>query len=246
MIRKSRFVVAIALTLALGVSALAFANGTSENDVQVFGKISPTKLDRKTFKPVQLFAGVGTTTTHAVPGQQNAEQVLLEFPKNIKFNAKAAPTCGASLNGTTTDQAKALCPPGSVIGTGNAHANLGQGPDQISDVTVTVFNGPGPNHLRLHAYTPTLGAGNTQVVDGDIIKAPDGAPYGQALNVPNAPDLAGDAFMLTLFNSTITRGSKTVLGRCKSKTNVFQNTTTYDDGTKDSATIQTKCKQKPL
>ena len=37
--------------------------------------------------------------------------------------------------------------------------------------------------------------------------------------------------MLTLFNATITKASKTVLARCKAKTFAFQNTTTYDDGT---------------
>ena len=114
-----------------------------------------------------------------------------------------------------------------------AHANLGGGPDQVNDVGVTVFNGPGPNHIRLHAYSPSLGAANVQVVDGDIIKSPHGGKFGQALNVPDAPDLGGDAFMLTLFNATITKASKTVLARCKEKTFAFQNTTTYDDGTRD-------------
>ncbi len=245
MIRKSRFVAATAATLALGMGALAFADGASENTAGVQGKITPTKLDKKKYKPVEMFAGVTTTTTSPVPGQQNAEKVQLDFGKNIKFDLDAADTCDAAINGTTTDQAKAACPPGSVIGTGEAHANLGGGPDQVNDVGVTVFNGPGPNHIRLHAYSPSLGAANVQVVDGDIIKSPQGGQFGQALNVPDAPDLGGDAFMLTLFNATITKASKTVLARCKAKTFAFQNTTTYDDGTVGKSEVLTQpCKQK--
>jgi hypothetical protein len=241
LIRRSRFAVAIALVLALSVAAVAFADGASENTAGVLGKVSPTKLDKKTFKPVEMFAGVTTTTTHAVPGQQNAEQVLLDFGKNVKFDLKAADTCDAPLAGTTTEQAKAACPPGSVIGTGVAHANLGGGPDQVSDVVVTVFNGPTANHIRLHAGSVSLGAANTQVVDADIIKSPTGGKFGQALYVKDAPDLGGDAFMLTLFNADITKASKTVLARCgKDKNFYFQNTTTYDDGSKDVSDLLTQ------
>jgi hypothetical protein len=246
LIRKSRIVAALAAVLALGIAAVALADGASENSVGVLGKVSPTKLDKKTFKPVTFYTGVTTSTTHAVPGQQNAEKVQLDFGKNVKFDLKAADTCSAPITGTTTDQAKAACPPKSVIGSGVAHANLGGGPDQVSDVAVTVFNGPGPNHIRLHAFSPTLGAANTQVVDADIIKSPLGGKFGQALFVADAPDLGGDAFMLTLFDSTITKASKTVVAKCgKDKNFYWQNTTTYDDGSKDVSPLLTQpCKQK--
>jgi hypothetical protein len=246
LIRRSRFAVAIALVLALGVATVAFADGASDNEAGVLGKVSPSKLDKKKFKPVTFYAGVTTSTTHAVPGQQNAEQVQLDFGKNVKFDLKAADTCSAAIAGTTTDQAKSACPAGSVIGTGVAHANLGGGPDQVSDVAVTVFNGPTANHIRLHAYSPSLGAANTQVVDADIIKSPLGGKFGQALYVKDAPDLGGDAFMLTLFDATISKSSKTVLARCgKDKKFYWQNTTTYDDGSKDvSPLLSQKCKQK--
>jgi hypothetical protein len=243
-IRRSRFVATIGLVLAVGVAGLAFADGASENDVTVLGKISPTKLDKKKFKPVTLYSGVTTSTTHAVPGQQNAEKVTVEYPKNVKFNLKAAPVCTASIAQTTTEQALALCPPDSAIGSGVSHANAGHGPDEISDVTVTVFNGPGPNHIRLHAATPTFGPGLTQVVEADIAKKSPDAGFGPALIVNDAPDLVGDAFMLTLFDATIGKGTKTALGRCKTKTNKWRNVTVYDDGTSDVGDLQTKCKQK--
>jgi hypothetical protein len=243
-LNKPRFVFVIGLVLALGLAGIAFANGADENSETVLGKVSPSKLSKKDYKPVQFYTGVMTTTTHAVPGQQNPEQQLIEFGKNIKFDTTKAAVCTASLNGTTTDQAKQACPAKSVIGTGNAHANLGQGPDQVSDVTVTVFNGPAKNQIRLHAYTPTLGPGNTQVVLGDIIKAPSGGKYGQALNVADAPDLAGDAFMLTKFDATISKGSKVVSARCKASKFLFHNKVTYDDGSTETADLSQACKVK--
>jgi hypothetical protein len=242
--RGSRAVTAIGLMLALAVAGLAFADGASENESGVLGKVSPSKLDAKKWKPVTLYTGTTETTTHAVPGQQNAEKVMISYGKNIKFDTSAQPTCSAPLAGTTTEQAEAACPPDSNIGTGTSHANLGGGPDQITDTIVTAFNGPGPNHIRLHAYTPSLGAANTQVVDGDIIKSPLGGKYGYALNVPDAPDLGGDAFMLTLFDTTIPKSTKGVLGRCKASKFYWRNDTTYDDGTTDSAELSQPCKQK--
>jgi hypothetical protein len=243
-IRKSRLVVALGLVLALGVSGLAFADGAGENTESVTGKVSPSKLDKKKYKSVAFSAGVETTTTHVVPGQSNPEKQLIEFGKNVKFDTTKADLCTASLLGTTTDQAKAACPPKSVIGTGSATADLGGGPTQVSDVIVTVFNGPAKNQIRLHAYSPTLGAANTQVVNASIIKAPSGGKYGQALFVADAPDLGGDAFMLTSFGADISKSSKVVTARCKAKKFLWHNVVTYDDGTTDTADLSQSCKVK--
>jgi hypothetical protein len=243
-LRKTRFVLAIGLVTALGAAGIAFADGASDNTETVLGKVSPSKLSKKTYKPVKFYAGVQTTTTHAVPGQQNPEQQLIEFGKNIKFDTTAAATCSAALNGTTTDQAKAACPAKSNIGSGTATADLGQGPTQVNDVVVTVFNGPAKNQIRLHAFSPTLGAANTQVVLGNIVKAPSGGKYGQALNVPDAPDLGGDAFMLTKFDTTISKASKVVTARCKASKFLWHNKVTYDDGSTDVADLSQKCKVK--
>jgi hypothetical protein len=242
--RKTWLVGAIAAALSVAVAGLAFADGASENSVTVLGKITPKKLDKKKYKPVTLYSGVTTSTTHVVPGQQNAEKVTVEYPKNIKYDYDAGPVCTASIAQTTTEQALALCPDGSAIGTGVSHANAGHGPDEISDVVVTVFHGPAENHLRLHAYTPTFGPGLTQVVEADLAKKSPDPGFGPALIVNDAPDLVGDAFMLTLFDATINKSTKAVLGRCKTKTNKWRNVTVYDDGTSDVGDLQTKCKQK--
>ena len=53
--RKTRFAVTIGATLALGVATLAYADGVSENDAGVEGSASPKKLDKKKYKPIELF-----------------------------------------------------------------------------------------------------------------------------------------------------------------------------------------------
>lgn len=242
MIRKSRFVVAIGLVLALAVAGIAFATGDTENDAGVQGKVSPKKLSKRDYEKVKFFTGVTTSTSHDVPGQQNPEVEFIEFGKNVKFDNSKAPFCTADLNQTTTDQAKASCPKKSNIGAGKASANLGSG-GTVDDVVVTAFNGPGKDQLRLHAYSPKLGPSLTQVVDGKIVRAKTKG-YKYALSVPNAPDLGNDAFLLTSFNATIERDSKVVSARCKDKKFLWKRTVTYDDGTQDTAMTKQKCKRK--
>ena len=60
MIRKSRFVVAIGLVIAMAFAAISYADGTADNTPFVDGAVSPTKLDKKKYKKVQLLTGVRT------------------------------------------------------------------------------------------------------------------------------------------------------------------------------------------
>lgn len=251
MIRKSRMVVALGLALALGVAALAFADGASEATPTVIGEIEPTKQDAKKFKDAEMTAGVATDLV--VDGnQQNPEAELIQFDKDIRFNFQGATLCTAPLGGTTTDQAKATCPPKSNIGGGDATVKLSQS-QTISDEVVTVFAGPENNQVRLHAYSPTLQASNTQVIQGFIVNAPD-AGFKQALSVPDAPDAGGDVFAITSFKATITKSSGVVEARCKVKgggnarakkgTYNFKREVTYDDGSKETVETTDTCKPK--
>jgi hypothetical protein len=239
MIRKSRFVVSMALALAVGVASLAYADGISENTPEVIGKVSPKKLDKKKYKPVNLLAGVATQGP--VPGE-NPEAEYISFGKNVKFKTKAAPTCAADIEFLPTTDAKAQCPKGSFIGEGKASIEL-PGGLKYDSLVVSAFNGPGKNQIRLHTYSPEL-EGATPTVFGSIVKSNAGGKYGQALSVPDAPDVAGDAGKITSFNAKISKKSKVVTARCKSKKIPFQRVVTYDDGTKETVSIQQKCKRK--
>jgi hypothetical protein len=238
-VRKTRLVVALGLIMALGVAAIAYADGASENTAFVDGKFKPTKLDKKKYKPINFFVGV--RTTGPIPGE-NPEAEYISFGKNLKWKGNAAPTCSAPIEFQSTDAAKGACPPGSVLGSGDASIEL-PGGLVYHGITVTAFNGPGKNQVRLHTYDPRL-AGATPTVFGRIVKSNQGAKFGQALVVDDAPDVAGDAGKITEFNSTIKKKSGVALGRCKAKKFLWNRIVTYDDGTKENVTLQEKCKRK--
>ena len=237
--RKSRFVVALGLVMALGVATIAYADGASENTPLVEGKIKPTKLDKKKYKPVKFFAGV--RTNGPTPGE-NPEAEYISFGKNFKLKTKAAPTCSAPIEFQSTDAAKAACPSGSLLGSGDASIEL-PGGLVYQGITVTTFNGPGRNQVRLHTYDPRL-AGATPTVFGRIVKSNKGAKYGQALVVDDAPDVAGDAGRITSFNTSVEKKTGVALARCKAKKFLWNRIVTYDDGTKENVTLQEKCKRK--
>jgi hypothetical protein len=238
-VRKTRLAVAIGASLALGVSAIAYADGVSENEAQVEGSVKPTKLDKKKYKPVNLLTGVRTTGT--TPGI-NPEAEHISWGKNVKLNTKKAPTCSAPIEFQSTDAARAACPGKSYLGSGKANIEL-PGGVIYEGLTVSVFNGPGNNEVRLHTYDPRL-AGATPTVFGKIVKSKAGGKYGQALQVDDAPDVAGDTGRITAFNAKITKKSKVATARCKAKKFLWNRVVTYDDGTTEEVTLEQKCKRK--
>lgn len=242
MIRKSRMAVALGLVLALGVATVAWADGATDNEPFVDGSVNPSKLDKKQYKPVNLFVGV--RTEGPVTGtQENPEAEYISFGKNIKWQSTAAPFCTAAIEtpGLTADQARAMCPGKSLIGTGEAEVNLGA--SRVSNITVQVFNGPGKNQVRLHTSSPTLGAA-APTVAGRIVKSNAGAKYGNALVVSDAPDAGGDAFLITKFNATVKKTSKVATARCKAKKFLWLRKVTYDDGSTETVQLSQPCKRK--
>ena len=244
--RKTRLVVTLGLVMALGVAAFAYADGASENEGLVEGKVKPTKLFKKKYKPINLTTGVKTNpgrvpTCGGGLAKCNPESELISWGRNVKIKTKAAKTCSAPIEFLSTDAAKAACPGGSNLGSG--HATIVIGNQTFEGITVTVFNGPNKNEVRLHTYDPRL-AGATPTVFGRIVKSNAGSKYGQALDVPDAPDVAGDVGVITEFNAKLKKGSGVALGRCKAKKFLWNRAVTYDDGSKESDTREPKCKRK--
>ena len=141
--RRLKLTVAVGLTVALGVATLAYADGVSENTAYVDGSIKPKKLDPKKRTPIALFSGVRTETDSVDGTQANPEAELIEYDADGKWKSTAAPFCTANIEtpGLTVDQARGLCPPKSYIGSGEAEVALNDSA-RISDITVSVFNGP--------------------------------------------------------------------------------------------------------
>jgi hypothetical protein len=239
--KKSRFVLSIGLVVALGAGTLAYADGASENTAFVDGSVKPKKLDKKKYKPVSLFSGVRTETN--ITGlQQNPAVEYISYGKNVKFDLNAPDLCSTlPPNGSTPEQAKAACPPKSYLGQGVAAVQAPGGAPPIDDLIVSVFAGPAKGGIQLHTYSPTLGQASP-TVPGSIVKSNAGSKYGQALSVPNAPETG--ALMITKFNATIDKKSKTVLARCKAKEFLFQRKVTYKDGSTETAELKQSCKRK--
>ncbi|MDX6580891.1 MAG: hypothetical protein QOI10_75 [Solirubrobacterales bacterium] len=257
MIKKSRFVLALGLTLALGLGAYAFGDAASDATEFVDGAVNPTnaagaqptkvvKLDKSKAKPVALYTGVRTqapvTGTQANPIAEN-----ISFGKNVVIDTNAVPQCTTiAASGSTPDQAKASCPKDSYLGSGTASL-AGPGGSSIKDVVVTAFAGTlpgttGKNGVLLHTYSPTLQTA-APTVQGFIVNSTAGSKYKFALNVPNAPETG--ALMIDSFGSNISKASKTVLATCKSKTFLWLRATTYKDGSKATSTQTQPCKAKP-
>lgn len=243
--RKTRHVVALGLCASLAVSGIALADGATDNVSTVHISLSKTKLPtkKKNAKKVNLTSGVTTEPTDgsSIVPDQAAEQVYIDYDKDLFVKLTGTP-CTVTLTGTSTEQARALCPNSIVSSAGSAKARLpgATGTTFVDDVVVTAFIGATPNDIRLHAATVTLGPGATQVVEGKLGKSPTKG-YGTRLSVPDAPDLAGDAGALTAFQATLNKG---VTATCKDKKIKTRAEFVYDDGTKDTAEASIPCKQK--
>lgn len=225
--------------MALVGASIAIAGGTGadENIAAVDGKITPSKLSNKKFKPVASFLGVRNSKGHIDGMQSNPASERLSFSKNIKVDLSKAPRCTAALpNGSTPQFAKNACPPKSFLGSGEAEVTA-PGPTVIAEPVVSVFNGPGKNQLRLHTYDPALGAA-APIVNARIINAP--GKWGQALNVPHAPETGG--VMITKFNSTVLKARKVVRARCKPRRFKTQRRVVYADGSSETVTTTQRCK----
>jgi hypothetical protein len=229
----------LAVTVATAGIAVAGGTGASENNPGVQGKVTPSKLDKKKFKPVNLFLGVTNSNGHIDGSQSNPASEFIALSKNVKVKLSKAPRCTAALpNGTTPAQAKAMCPGKSYLGGGKAEVTA-PGPTVIARPTVSVFNGPGRNQLRLHTYDPALGPASP-IVNGRIVNAP--GKFGQALSVPNAPETG--TVMITGFNAKILKKRKVATAKCKPKKITYKRTVTYADSSKESVTKTQKCKVK--
>ena len=241
MLRKTRLVVSAALVTALSASAIAIADGAGTNEAFVDGQVTPSKLDKKKYKPVSLFTGVRTSVPGGVNGSQsNPVSEYLSYPKNVKFDLDAASICTTlPPSGSTAQQARDACPDDSFIGSGVGEVQ-GPGLAPVTDIIVSVFRGPDKNGVQLHTSSATLGPAAPTVL-GAIVKSKV-TGFGDALSVPHAPETGG--LMITKFNAKITKASKVATARCKSKSMKFQREVTYADGSKETAETTQTCKRK--
>jgi hypothetical protein len=250
------FALAIAGAMAIGIVSFA---GADESVQTIEASISPKKLSKKKHKPVTLVTDVTTfPDREADPNTDqppSADQTLVDFPKNMKFDTGAVPKCdvnAAGLEGTTTEAAKQACGEDSQVSVDGAdksyaHVTIDNDPNAPNsettpvEVIVTAFNGAEKDTIYLHSKpVGDFAALPPSILTGKLKDSPDGKPYGKRLDVTIPDLLAGaiDDFVVTV------KAGKYVQARCKSKTNAFQATTNYENHVQTVDTFETKCKQK--
>ena len=114
------------IAVAALASSLAFTSIAQADDIQsLTAKLTPKKLDKKKFKPAQIYVEILTgdnTSDPTYPEQPpSATRTKVNFPANMKFDTKAAPKCKVSntaLDGTSTDTATDMCGKKSIVSVG--------------------------------------------------------------------------------------------------------------------------------
>lgn len=239
--RRTMFIAVAALLSLFAFTSVASAQAPQQT---LDTKLTPTKLDKKKFKPAKIFVDVETGPNDEDPSLQqppSAVRTIVDFPKNMKFDTTSVPNCkvtSTQITNTTGDQAKQLCGPDSQVGSGVAEVRVGTSPTTSSPIPikVTALNGNSKDQIYLHS--DATGIPTKPVLVGKLVKAPTG--FGRSLDVTIPPLGAG---AISNFETTVKAG-KYVQARCKSKTNNFRARTTYTDHAPTTATDQSKCKQK--
>lgn len=219
----------------------------------VVTKVTPTKLDKKKFKPVTLFVDVITENNDedtSFEQPPSADRTQVDFSKNLKFDPSAVPQCAAdegALQNTTTETATSLCGSKSIVsvaGDGKTEATVIVDPAPgvpgtaplVVPVVVTAFNGFEDDTIFLHSRADAVN--NTSVLVGKLKKA--SGSYGNTLDV-TIPDLLAGA--IADFKTTV-KGGKYIVARCKDKTPDFGARSEYENHTPTKATFVGKCTQK--
>ena len=255
----------LALALSVGVAGAAF--GGAEFEQTITGPaFKPNKLNKKKYKKGELTV---RTTLEGVesggPIPQKANNVLVDFSKNIALDPDAVPACTEDLENTTRETAIERCGDAQVSIDGDvasgegsfATAALATGPGGTAglvDVDVIAFNGgasaAGAN-AKASATTGTFILWTrvldliTTILPATLEKAPK--PFGTRLNVI-VPPLAGGTGALSDFQTQVKAG-KYIQGRCKNdkKKMAIEGTFHYDDApdavVSDSSKIK-KCNKK--
>jgi hypothetical protein len=165
-------------------------------------------------------------------------QTVLTFSKDIKFTPGNIPQCNlGAIRSVPQSQSDATCG-ASKVGTGSATINGGA----LTGV-VAAYNGT-PS-----GGSPTIGLHTDVFVGGtySFSTTLTGVLNTSANTLTVAIPPTGTA--ITHFETTITKkksGKKSfyVMARCKKKKWVNTETTTYNDGSSNSASSTQKCKQK--
>jgi hypothetical protein len=237
--RKRKFLVGALLSVvgALVVSGTASAAVTSQGYTVT---TSPAKQDKKVFGPVGSFKNV--VDTNYAPGAFTpfGTQTVLTFSKDIKFTPGNIPVCNLSAISTVPQATSDATCGASKVGTGSAIINGGLLTGKVAAYNGTPSGGSPTIGLHTDVFLPSGAYSFSTTLTGVLNTSANTL----TVNIPPT----GTA--ITHFETTITKkksGKNTfyVMARCKKKKWTNTETTTFSDGSSQTASSTQKCKQKP-
>jgi hypothetical protein len=236
--RKRKYLIGALLSVvgALVVSGSASAAVTGQS---LSVNLTPPKQQKKVFGPVGSMKTVVDTNYAPGPFSPTGTQTVLTFSKDIKFTPGNIPVCNLSAISTVPQaQSDATCG-ASKVGTGSATINGGLLTGKVAAYNGTPSGGSPTIGLHTDVFTGSGAYSFSTTLTGVLNTSAN------TLTVAIPP--TGTA--ITHFETTITKkksGKKSfyVMARCKKKKWVNSETTTYNDGSSQSASSTQKCKQK--
>ncbi len=256
----------------LAMTALACMVMTSfaQAEQTITASIKPSKLDKKKKKPATLIVDIRTSDKGGTQDQPaDADQTIVDFPKNLSFDPKAVPNCAgteAQLQNTTTEAAIDICGSKSIV---SVQPKSPIGPDSLDPTNLRVLKSDVTTGAVVTVDSDPLTAGSAQTFVPVAVTAFNGTEnnqlylhskattlpvtnvlvgllkkgkgkYGNRLDVTIPQLLAGG---LSDFKTTVKNG-KYVQAVCKSKKMPYAATTNYSDAPQTVAEFEGKCTQK--
>lgn len=254
-----RKIISVLAILAVSLFAATIARGDESVQVES-AKVSPSKLPKKNYKPIQLTNLITTSSLPPTNQPPSATRTILDLPKQAKVDTSAAKTCKVSqailASATSVDSATQACGKKSLVTKGGkaSHAQITvgapSGPPTIIDVDVAGYNAKG-DQLYIYAKpTAPFSAIGATILTGKLMAAKKVknrpstssglSEYKEALDVSIPPVAAG---AISSFKVTI-KESKFLQAKCSSKKMQFQATTSFSNHDPVSDVDTFKCKVK--
>ena len=234
--RKRKYLIGALLGVIGSVLVVGAASATVTGQ-SVSSIINPAKAPKKTFVAVK---SMKTTVDTAYTGAfaPNGTQTVVTFSKDVKFTPGNIAQCNLSTIATVPEAtADATCG-ASRVGSGAATINGGALTGKVA-----AYNGvPSGGSPTIGLHTDVFTAAGAYAFSTTLTGVLNTRANTLTVSIPPT------GTSITHFETTINKkksGKKTfyVMARCKKKKWATSETTTFNDGTSQSATSTQKCKQ---
>jgi hypothetical protein len=251
--RKSKLVIGAAVAVAASFAMASVARAAITN--QLIATSPDSVQQAKTPGGVSLHVDIKTMYGAQTPAATNAAHNDLDLTKDGSVNPPKGQCNGASLAGTNTAGADAICG-AELVGQGTATlcsplslscaTTMGGGGPTAIPATIHAYNGVpqgGNPTLVLHVKPGGLGAATPPtILTGIIGTSPLGGLYGKRL-ATDVPDTSGTGVDLTDFDTTINKlvtvkankkkhkpAKYYLMAKCTTGSWAFQETNQYRNG----------------